>query len=307
MKTKEQELNTNKKPKKKVLLLILIVVLTVILLAFAVVAFYYVSHQNSAKEKIALLYQNNKEVYLMSEADCDAENENEYIIYCFSFKDDSVITGTEFGLHYINDEPDYKNFYDYEEEYSYHFNIDLQGNVTLTSDDGGFTDLSIETDKNHKIMSLYDEYEFGASEADTKYVNDMKKYISHKEQYKNIDKIESEFLSTGYRGYSTTWKEVFDKTFLNYETSIDISDDYEPETAVDVSNLYENGYVLTISGEYSINPVQLPDVTREGTLVLAINSDVSQAKVISDTGIIDACDVYVATGTNWYMDEFSRW
>ena len=286
---------TNQKPKKKkkTVLIILIIIACLIAATAAGAAIYLKNCQKAAEEQISLLLENNKTVYFLAVDYSDEESEGtEYNLYTFDFNGENDIIQKEYCISYIDDKADYKSFSDLETEYSYYFKTDLRGNVLLTSGDGGYIDLKIETDEKSQITSLYDDVDFYLSVAESKYVNDLKQYLAHKKQYENIDNIANAFLNEGYSGYSTTWKEVLDKTFKYYDFIVDISDEYK------------DGYLITISGEYSINPVDLPEMTQQGSMVIAVNNDLTEAKLISGSNVKQACDLYVSLGTNWYLEDF---
>ena len=59
-------------------------------------------------------------------------------------------------------------------------------------------------------------------------------------------------------------------------------------------------YLVTLSGEYCPNVVDLPYITETGSLTLLIDTSTGEAVLMEDSGIIEAFEVYIALGTDWY-------
>ena len=262
--------------------------------------FYFPYRQGIALQKIEDICDNSKQVYLVSEPEEYNDNESgvikeRFMGYVFSIQSSTRVVCECYGLAYICGSEAalvYEDCYeDADAGGSYYFKTDYWGNIVLTTDDGGgLRDLKVKTNDDNKIIAMHSKHI--SLSLDDYMVEDLKDYSEHKLQYEKIDTIESEFLSRGYYGTSVTWKEVLDHTFTYYEIYVEPSD------------TYKNGYRLTISGEYSINPINLPDVTREGILTYDFDNDLSAANLVEGEEVKNACDVYVSLGTNWYLDNF---
>lgn len=59
-------------------------------------------------------------------------------------------------------------------------------------------------------------------------------------------------------------------------------------------------FLVTLSGNYCPNVVDLPNVQNYGKITLLVDTDTSEVSLIEDDGIDQAFEVYISLGTNWY-------
>lgn len=59
-------------------------------------------------------------------------------------------------------------------------------------------------------------------------------------------------------------------------------------------------FIVSVSGAYYINKVDLPEITKEGEFSLRVDIEDGTGEVVSDTGIINAMQTYLALGTVWW-------
>lgn len=247
--------------------------------------------EEQAQKKIADIKANNQLIYFVNDIGND-----EIMLYSFELNDnDDVIVNHLYYLAYENGTPDYERFYKADVEDLYHLEADKSGNVFIVLDfiegqnnEKQSSRFLVTTDENSHITMLEDEYKNVMKAADQKYIDDLNQYLKDQSRLENVGEIESKFLQKSYFGQSITWQEVLDNTFTDYEIEVGLSDQYE------------DGYQITISGEYSPNPIDLPEVTYDGSMVFAYNNDLSEGSLISGESVKNACDTYVSLGTMWY-------
>ena len=247
--------------------------------------------KEQVQKKIADIKANNQLIYFVNDIGND-----EIMLYSFELNDnDDIIVNHYYYLAYENNKPDYERFYKADVEDLYHLEADKSGNVFIVLDsiEGQNSEKQssrflVTTDEKNHITMLEDEYKNVMKAADQKYIDDLNQYLKDQSRLENVGEIESKFLQKNYFGQSITWQEVLDNTFTDYEIEVGLSDQYE------------DGYQITISGEYSPNPIDLPEVTYDGTMVFAYNNDLSEGVLISGESVKNACDTYVSLGTMWY-------
>ena len=300
--------NDSAVPKKKRPIAVIIIISIVVALGLAAAGAYGVFSyaQKKAQERIDAICESNEKVtFIENEPYYDDYTDNTGMtvcLYVFDFQSSDKIIRENYDLAYDDEGANYKDFVQSEETFNYYLKSDLFGHIILACDLGEYMDLKIETDENNKITALgylytgeKENFEWNLTVADAKYYNDLQHWLSHKEQYDNIDNVIPTFLNMSYYGYSVTWEEALDNTFITYDIDVEPADDFE------------NGYRVIVTGEYSINPISLPDVTNDGELVLAFNNDLSDGEFISGSNVKQACDLYVSLGTTWYLDRFGNY
>lgn len=86
----------------------------------------------------------------------------------------------------------------------------------------------------------------------------------------------------------------------NFDTLIDIVfTDYDVQCVANRGS--ETQFLVTLSGNYYPNVVDLPEVTHYGTIEFLVDTVEGTATLVSDDGIMKAFDIYIALGTAWYL------
>lgn len=65
----------------------------------------------------------------------------------------------------------------------------------------------------------------------------------------------------------------------------------------------ETKFVFTVDAIYYPNKVDLDFLTETGTMVTVVDIESGECAIVEDSGILNAMEVYLALGTNWWQDE----
>jgi hypothetical protein len=312
----------NKKKKSKILLKVIIAILcVVILIAVILCGLYFYFDKKSTEILQATAPTLSGKMFVAEienyydEYDTDSDTDLQYnsVLLFSDVQDDNGIytISAHYYITAYNDDgtASYANFTDcgddnvYEDnpngDVYYDITADLKGNVTINDAEYPIPIYEITIDENNNVIMLTDEEDVYELSDDESIKTDIDKFLKFKDRYNNLDTFMTSFLTSSYYG-DTTWDDVIKEVFYDEPNVIVEPYDYENDDET------LEGYKITISGNYCPNSVQLKGVASEnGTLEIFVDSsNMDNIYLLSGKSVLNAFDVYISTGTNWYMYGF---
>lgn len=291
-----------KKNKKKILIVSILVFVIVIALAAAAVLGSGLYLKQKSEKIIDTVSENSATVNFTDGAPAYKDSETgyeNYNLFSVKFTDRDNIETRNASLVYNGDTPVYNKFYMDEQPMRWQLQAKLFGGIEMVScEEGNTARFTVETDENGSVTSLVGTDLPTYVPADQEFTDAFNRYYKYKDRYDNMDAFMEEFLTSAYYG-ETTWNDVISEVFVP-EPSVIV----EPYDYKDEDNTVK-GYKITISGSYYPNAVSVRELVEEGTMEICVDpNDTSSFYLLSGEDILDAFDVYISLGTQWYMYGF---